>query len=195
MKTTANRAVILMACWLAAGGTLRASSVWVEIGDAGDFTNPQVTVGDGNLTEIDGDIKPLGGTIEDDAFLFHYGGATGSLTMTFAFSDSTLLPAPLGLYDSQSNFIAGNDRSGIVTVNDLAAGLYIVNVHSDQGLDPPYTITFNGPAIGPTGVSFAVPEPSAAALVALGLIWLAMFARRLQTVRRSGHVAVARTAR
>lgn len=184
MKITTKRAIILVASWLAASGTLRASSVWVEVGDAGDVSNPQVTVGDGNLTEIDGDIKPLGGTIEDDAFLFRYGGAMGTLKMTFAFNDPTLLPAPLALFDEHGNVVAGANRDGIVTVSDLAAGPYIVEAHSDQGLDPPYTITFDSPAMGPTGVSFAVPEPGTAVLFELGLISLAVFGIRLRAARR-----------
>jgi|SRR6478736_3723571 len=171
MKSATKRPVIVVACWLAATAIGRASSVWFEVGDAGDVSNPQVTAGDGNLTEIDGDIKPLGGTIEDDAFLFRYGGAMGSLTITFAFSDPMLLPAPLALFDGLGNFVAGDDnRDGMMTVVDLPAGPYIVEAHSDQGLDPPYTITFASPALGPTGVLFAVPEPSAAVLLALGLM-------------------------
>ena len=133
MKIVPNPAIIVVICWLAASGTTQASSIWVEIGDAGDVSNPQITVGDGNLAEIDGDIKPLGTTIEDDAFLFRYGGAMGSLKMTFAFNDSTLLPAPLALFDGQGNNVAGANRDGVVTLSDLAAGLYIVEVHSDQG--------------------------------------------------------------
>jgi hypothetical protein len=186
MKGAFNPLVIMVVSWLAASGTIRASSIWVETGDAGDVSGAQTTVGEGNLTEIDGDIKPLGGTIEDDAFLFRYGGAMGSLKMTFAFNDPTLLPAPLALFDGQGNNVVAANRDGIVTVSDLTAGLYIVEAHSDQGLDPPYTIMFDSPAFGSTGVLFAtsVPEPRTAVLSNLGLIAFAMFRKLARPARR-----------
>src|SRR5205085_11927974 len=117
-------------------------------------SDPQVTQGVGNLTQIAGEIKPVGITIEDDAFLFGYGGAPGSLTLAFAFDDPTFIPAPLALFDEHGGFV-GESNDGVVTVNDLPAGLYIVEAHSDQGLDPPYTIRLDGPTLGPGGVLFA----------------------------------------
>ncbi len=78
-----------------------------------------------------------------------------------------------------------------MTVNDLPAGLYIVEAHSDQGPDLPYTITLDGPMLGPEGVLFAsnVPEPSTLALLGGGLILFAAYRTRLRP--RSPSVAQA----
>ena len=188
MKSVTIRAMIVLACWLAASGT-NWGATWVEVGDAGDHFDSQVTEGIGNLTHITGTI----GEAESDAFLFGYGGAPGPLNITATFDDP---PPPsllllVALFDELGVLLAGDDDlDGSVTVLDLPAGLYVVEAAVPHGQDPPYTIELSGP-VGPQGVVFgrSVPEPGAAATltVVAASAMLVRMRRRRSGGRRLWH--------
>jgi hypothetical protein len=175
MRSVVRRAALLAALSLPLAGTAGALP-YIETGDAGDHTAPQLTVGAGSLTEIDGSLDPVGNADNVDAFSFRYGGAAGALEIT-ATIGGVSAGIPLGLFDAAGSPLASG--LGAISASDLAAGSYIVELafppHPGPD-DPPYTILLNGPEPGGQGVLFAAPEPGALWLFAAPL--LALAARR-----------------
>jgi hypothetical protein len=59
MESVATRAVIFVPCWPTVCGAAWGSPSWLEVGDAGDETNPRITSGAGSLSEIHGSIGSI----------------------------------------------------------------------------------------------------------------------------------------
>lgn len=169
----------LLVALVSLGGTASALP-YQEVGDAGNTSSPQDTVGVGNLTEIHGTLGNPGQQGDTaDAFWFGYGGAPGVLSISAAFDDPLLGVIAALLVDEAGAVLDGGD-DGLPIVTDLPAGRYIVEVLiDDDGPDPPYTILLSGPELGPAGVLFAVPEPGSLALAAALLALLKLAANRV----------------
>ena len=188
MKCTSIVANFLIVGSISAGGSA-SGAIWTEVGDAGDHTNPQVTQGIGNLTQIVGSIGDLATNDGTDAFLFAYGGAPGAVDFTATLQPPTTIELAILLYRFQSGnavFIASSEAGNPshLTLNDLPPGQYIaeLNASSGQGLDPPYTIDLSGPQ-EPGGFLFAqsplaTPEPMSLT------IWTALSAALVLVRRR-----------
>jgi hypothetical protein len=160
--------LVVASSWALSASTARALP-WYEQGDAGASDDPQVTQGVGSLTEIHGLIGTPGTGDPDaiDAFLFGYGGAAGVLGITASFDDPQVGAIGLRLFDALGGVLV--DLTEQASVTDLPAGSYILEVLVDDDAgDPPYTVRFDAPASGASGVVFAepLPEPGAAALLA-----------------------------
>jgi hypothetical protein len=169
---------------------------WVEAGDAGDLSAPQLVTGgpydaiSGNLGDTDINGVPDG----IDTFKFHWsgigafsakwsgpdfpdvGGTGGLLSGRFA----------IGLYDSANHVIAGLEENtattGIATDN-LAASDYtlLIIINSGQGLDPAYTIGFSGP-IGDSGANGTGVPDGGSSILLLSCGLFALFCSRVRRV-------------
>jgi hypothetical protein len=168
-----------------------ATVVYAERGDAGGFSAPQDVVGT-SIERIQGSI---GGSDTIDAFRFYFAG--GSLAILARLDDSGDDPAGIlsialiseqgqpgdscfagvpGNPDYPPNPCVANDWLDF-SADGLAAGNYILGVCASTDVclaeDPPFTIHFMlEPDLGATSarIGAPIPEPTALALIALGLL-------------------------
>jgi hypothetical protein len=203
-RCSARFAIALGAALLAAAPAAHASvagGTFAEIGDAGDHTSPQATIGSGPLGSITCD---LGTSPADtaDAFTFRFlPPPTGDSHLLVAFNWGST-PPPIGdrsvtlsLYRGDillgSAFSADGSVRLLTTLDE--GGLLTVEAMQPPPIgDPPYTISLID--LDPGSVLFAVevPEPATPALLAAAIAALALARRR---VRRpaTGRPAVTQT--
>jgi hypothetical protein len=165
---------------LPAGGSARAAS-WLEVGDAGDHTTPQLTQGTGNLSEIHGSLAVTTTDDPSDAFVIGYGGAPGALVLSVSFDEPLPNHILVSLFDEQGAVLG--QQITTLSFTDLPAGTYVVEAgpaDSGQGPDPAYTLLLDGPETGAGGVLFGapLPEPASIALCGVTLALLAVTRRR-----------------
>jgi hypothetical protein len=167
-----------VACAILLGaGSAQAAPIWLEVGDAGDLTNPQFLTG-GAFDQIVGSLDLID---SEDAYAFHW-------TQTGDFSAINLEPVVpdfilSSLYDFTGQVAGaqiGSAVSGIgLSLPALAAGDYLLRLLflPDPGEDdPPYRIAISGST--PDPISAPVPEPSTVMLLAGGIASFALRRRR-----------------
>lgn len=180
----------------------QAGVVYTERGDAGGFTAPQDLVG----TSIDRISGSIGGDDTIDAFRFHFAG--GPLAILARLDDAGAI-LPITLISAQGqpgdpcfagdpahpefppNPCVANDWLNF-SADGLVAGNYILGVCTATDVclaeDPPFTIHFLlEPELGATSASIGapVPEPTALALIALGLLAMGVYHLRPRTPQTS----------
>src|SRR3954447_26671484 len=102
MKRLSFAAVLFLLASLAPGGNAwGALCTWTEVGDAGDHTAPQITIGNGNLTQIMGSIADPSTSDFVDAYQVYYDGAPGTVNIVATFTAETV-DLGITLYQLQS---------------------------------------------------------------------------------------------
>ncbi|NRF67991.1 PEP-CTERM sorting domain-containing protein [Aquincola sp. S2] len=153
-----------------------ALSYYQEVGDAGAMPTPQSVTG-GPYSGIQG---MLGGADEADAFLFYFAG--GAIVIEASWDDATTDTLFLELFGDACMSSCGSLGSGSnsLTVTDLAAGNYVLEIATGFAADPPFTIELFDLNQQPLIIlpPQAVPSPSTAALLGAALLALGWASRR-----------------
>ena len=142
-----------------------AGAIWIEVGDAGDISNPQSTVGTGNLDDIFGSI---GGSDLVDVFAFRHTVPGG-----FFFIGSTLASgehSTLTLYDSAKAVVTTNQDS--IDLAPIPVGVYYIEI-AVNGTPTQYELAYDGEARFLDAPARA-PEPVTLSLFGLGFGALAL---------------------
>ena len=144
----------------ALAGAVGPINPWVEIGDAGDLSSPQLLVGSG----YDGITGNIGDPDLVDVFGFHWTGGTLQLSV------SSNVPVFVSLYDFDGDTLLFGESSQALDTPSLPAGDYLFKIAASPGLpDPPFTV---GLFFGPQGGQPLISAPTAQGVPAPTSVWL-----------------------
>jgi len=140
-----------------------ATNPWVEVGDAGDLSSPQLLVGTG----WDGITGNIGGSDEVDVFGFHWTGGGFGLGFLVTGSITTFL----SLYDFDGETMLFGETSSGLAAPFLPAGDYLFKIAVSPGLpDPPFTAAAF--TLGSQDSEAFISAPTAQGVPAPTSVWL-----------------------
>jgi hypothetical protein len=129
-----------------------------------------------------GFVGSIGGVGSQDYYEFYWSGGAFSATASIAgatnpgssyqFAEGGFISSGCGS-NSTATLNSADGFSGTITIANLPAGMYCVGIDANNPNDPLFAMTFNRPVEG------AAPEPSTFALIAAGLVIVALTRLRL----------------